>query len=198
MTVKNKIITFLVGALVLFGAGFGAGYHVASPSIGPAAHKATSGHIVTIFTPYDDGIGNDLAFLDEAHKSVHIAGYSFTDPRITDKLVQLAKERHVKLYVLLDLSQTQGRSGQYEQKAIDQLRAVGAEIVIGTSEQKHEIMHDKFTVVDEEAVEDGSWNYTKAANFQDNVLNFDHDPVRAGLFLKTWHRMHDFMVTQGH
>jgi phosphatidylserine/phosphatidylglycerophosphate/cardiolipin synthase-like enzyme len=152
-------------------------------------------HVRSVFTPQQDGVGEYLKWLGQARKSVHIACYSFTDPRITEKLVELQKNG-VSVHVLLDKSQTLGRSAPYVQKAIADLRAAGAEVLVGTSEKHHEIMHNKFTILDGIYLEDGSWNYTKSANSQNNVLNFDDDPARAGSFMENWQHMYDFMRSQ--
>jgi phosphatidylserine/phosphatidylglycerophosphate/cardiolipin synthase-like enzyme len=186
MSWKTKFLVCLLGILVLFGSGAGVGYHYAK----------SNPQVRTVFTPYEDGIGNYLAELDKAKHDVHIAGYAFTDMRIVDKLVELAKNRKVKLHLVLDQSQTRSRTADSERKAIEALRAVGAEVIIGTSEMHHEIMHNKFTVIDGHMVEDGSWNYSKSANFQANVLNFIDDSDRASKFLATWERMAKFMRTQ--
>ena len=97
---------------------------------------------------------------------------------------------------LLDKSQTVSRSGKYEQAQIKRLRDAGIEVVIGTSEQKHNIMHLKMTIRDGLWVEDGSWNYSKSANTQANNVNVIKSPKRAALFLKDWQRMYDFMSKQ--
>jgi phosphatidylserine/phosphatidylglycerophosphate/cardiolipin synthase-like enzyme len=186
MTWKTRILVCLTALLVAFGGGAGVGYHYAK----------SNPQVETYFTPYDDGIGQYLAHLDKARSTVHIAAYTFTDSRITDKLVELVRDRKVKVYALLDQSQTRGWSAESERKVIEGLRAVGAEVIIGTSEKHHEIMHDKFTVIDGHLVEDGSWNYTKAANFQANVLNFIDDRDRAQRFLVAWQKMATFMRTQ--
>lgn len=186
MTLKTRIIVCLTLLLVAFGSGAGVGYHYAKSN--PVVRS--------VFTPYEDGIGNYLAELDKAHKSVHVAAYAFTDPRISDKLVWLAKNRGVKIYAVLDQSQTRSRTAGSERKMIEALRAVGAEVWVGTSEMKHEIMHNKFTVIDGHIVEDGSWNYSKSANFQGNVLNFIDDYDRAQKFIAYWNRMAAFMKTQ--
>jgi phosphatidylserine/phosphatidylglycerophosphate/cardiolipin synthase-like enzyme len=182
---QKPALWFLLLALI-FGAGVGTGLNL--------AHRSDH-HVRTVFTPQEDGIGEYLKFLDKARVSVDIACYAFTDARITEKLVELRK-RGVKVRVLLDKSQTLGRSAPYIQQAIEALRAAGAEVIVGTSEKRHEIMHNKFTIVDGIYVQDGSWNYTKSANFQNNVLNFDDDPVRAAKFQDNWNRMHDFMIKQ--
>lgn len=186
MTWKNRILVCLAVLLVAFGSGAMVGYHYAK------SHP----QVETYFTPYDDGIGTYLSKLDKAGASVHIAVYTFTDMRIVNKLVELSRDRKVKVHVLMDQSQTRGWSAKSERRVIEALRAAGAEVIIGTSERSSEIMHNKFTVIDEHLVEDGSWNYTKAANAQANVLNFVDDYDRAQRFLATWHRMAKFMRTQ--
>lgn len=186
MTWAKKLLVVFALLLVAFAGGAYVGYQ----------HGYSTSHVQTVFTPYEDGIGSYLSFIDKAKKSVHVAGYAFTDQRIVDKLIELHKDRRVAVHVLVDQSQTRGFSADSEWKAIDALRAAGIEVVIGTSERSHEIMHMKYTVVDGIAVEDGSWNYTKLANLQANTLNFDYDPVRAKSFMSNWERMAKFMRTQ--
>jgi phosphatidylserine/phosphatidylglycerophosphate/cardiolipin synthase-like enzyme len=187
MSLKSKLIVGLTLLALAFGGGFWSGYNTPKGGVDP------QDYIQTVFTPYDDGIGSYLAFLDRAQKSVYVADYSFTDPRIADKLVELKTKRNVDVHVILDESQTLGWSEAKEKALIEQLRAAKIEVVIGDSEKKHEIMHNKFTIVDELWVESGSWNYTKSANDQDNVLDFIKSPKRAKAFRKTWDRMHAFM-----
>jgi phosphatidylserine/phosphatidylglycerophosphate/cardiolipin synthase-like enzyme len=183
MSWKAKLAGCLVMLLLAFGGGAYLGYH----------HGASQkSEIHTVFTPYEDGLEAYLGFLDEAKSTVHIATYAFTEMRIVEKLIEL-RSRNVSVYVLMDRDQTRGWSADSERKVIEALKAAGAEVIIGNSEKRSEIMHNKFTVIDGIAVEDGSWNYTKAANYQANVLNFHHNPYRAGKFLAVWHRMHDHM-----
>jgi phosphatidylserine/phosphatidylglycerophosphate/cardiolipin synthase-like enzyme len=187
MSLKAKLVIGLTLLALAFGGGFWMGFHADRGDVDP------QDYIQTVFTPYDDGIGNYLSFLDRAHKSVYIADYAFTDPRIADRLVELKKTRNVDIHVLLDESQTLGRTAVYEMAIVEKLRAAGIEVVIGDSEKKHAIMHNKYTIVDELWVESGSWNYTKSANDQANVLDFIKSPKRAALFLSNWKRMHKFM-----
>lgn len=188
MSLKTKLISAALAVLLIFGAGMYTGYQI--PRTDP------QDQIETVFTPYEDGLAAYLRFLDRAQRSVHIAAYTFTDPRIYDKLLELHARGVKDIRVLIDLSQTRGWSGDDMAKGIDRLRAVGIEVVIGTSEKSNQIMHNKYTVVDGVWVEDGSWNYTKLANRQSNVLNFIHSPSRGRLFLNNWHRMHRFMKAQ--
>src|SRR5262249_5280297 len=176
MSMKQKLLVCLMALIVVFGGGALVGYRI-DPGVDP------QDNIQTVFTPYDDGIGNYLSFLDRANESVYIADYSFTDPRIVDKLIELKTKRKVDVHLLLDLSQTQGRSGDHEKAQIDRLKAVNIEVVVGTSEKSHAIMHDKYTVVDGVWVESGSWNYTKSANDQANVQDYVRSQKRATLFM---------------
>lgn len=188
MTLKTKIISALLAALLIFGGGMYTGYQI--PRTDP------QDQIETVFTPYEDGLAAYLRFLDRAQNSVRIAAFNFTDPRIYDKLLELHARGVKDIRILIDLSQTRGWSGDDMAKGIDRLRAVGIEVVIGTSEKNNQLMHHKYTIIDGVWVEDGSWNYTKLANRQANVLNFIYSPSRARLFLNNWNRMYKHMKAQ--
>lgn len=188
MSLRIKLLLCALVAMVVFSGGVYTGYQI--PRTDPQSQ------ITTVFTPYEDGIGNYLKFLDRAQRSVHIAAYSFTDERIADKLIELKKRGVKDIRVLLDLSQTRGWSGDETLKLVEKMRKAGIEVVIGTSEKSGRIMHHKYTVVDGIWVEDGSWNYSKDANRQANVLNIIKSESRARLFLENWHRMHTFMKAQ--
>jgi len=190
-TFKQKAIAFLVLVAVVFGGGYYAGFNTPRGDVDP------QDYIETHFMPYESGLDAYLKFLDGTRSSLRVAVYALTEPKIVDKLIELKQDRKIKdIIVLLDKSQTVSRSGQYEQALIKRLRDVGIEVVIGTSEMKHNIMHLKMTVRDGLWVEDGSWNYTKSANTQANNVNIIKSPKRAKLFLSDWQRMYDFMKTQ--
>jgi phosphatidylserine/phosphatidylglycerophosphate/cardiolipin synthase-like enzyme len=187
MSLRNKLIALLLFVLAVYGGGIWTGYQIPRGPVTP---------VESVFTPYEDGTAAYLKFLDRAQKSVHMSVYVLTEPRIVDKLIELKTQRKVDVHVLLDLSQTKGWSGDDEAKLIARMRAVGIEVVIGTSPKSKAIMHHKFTVVDGVWVQDGSWNYTRLANRQANVLNFDYNRERALEFLGRWHEMHAFMKAQ--
>lgn len=187
MSLKAKIISVLIAAIALFSTGTWVGYQIPRGEVDP------QDYIETVFTPVDNGIESYLKFLSRARQSVYISVYAFTDARIADKLIELKKGGVKEIRVILDKSQTLGWSGPHEQVLIDRLRAAGIEVVIGTSAKSGDIMHLKCTIVDMLWVEDGSWNYTKAANDQDNNLNFIRSPKRAKKFKENWDRMYAFM-----
>ncbi len=173
-------------AVLVFGSGYWAGYATPRSDIDP------QDSITTVFTPDENGLKAYLSFLDKAKESVFIACYGFTEPAIVDKLIEL-KQRGVKVRILLDRSQSHGK---YQIDPIKRLRAAGIEVVIGTSEKSGQIMHHKFTVIDGVLVEDGSWNYTRSANNQANLLNFVRSRRRAQLFQTHWDKMYNFMSKQ--
>lgn len=137
-----------------------------------------------VFTPYSNGTAAYLQFLDHAQHTVLIAIYGFTDPAITDKLIEL-KNRGVEVSMVLDQSQAGGKK---ESEEIARLQGAGIDLVIGRSAM-HGIMHCKFSVIDDELVQTGSWNYTTSATLQDNVLEFIDDRAVASSFTSFWQRI---------
>ncbi len=153
-------------------------------------------YMTTVFTPYEDGQESFLKFLDGTKTKLRVAVYSYTNDAITDKIIELHHRGVKDIKVLVDQSQSVSRTAVHQQEQINKLRAVGIEVVVGTSEKKHQIMHLKFTVRDDQWVEDGSWNYSVSANNQNNNLNYVLSKARAALFTKNWDRMYAFMKTQ--
>jgi phosphatidylserine/phosphatidylglycerophosphate/cardiolipin synthase-like enzyme len=58
------------------------------------------------------------------------------------------------------------------------------------ADYRYAIMHDKFVVVDGETVEEGSFNFTRAAESgnAENILVL-HDPGTAQLYGQEWDRL---------
>lgn len=186
MRTGQKILALFLVVAIAFSGGLYIGYQT------PRSGVDAQDYIETVFTPYQDGLKAYLSFLDRAQKSVLIACYGFTEPEIVDKLIAL-KGRGVVVRVLLDRSQS---AGKYQEEQIARLKKAGIEVTIGTSPKSGQIMHNKFTVVDGLWVEDGSWNYTKSANKQANVLNFIASKKRAHRFSETWQNLFDHMSKQ--
>lgn len=184
MKLTHKIVVAAAIVRSFFG-GYWTG-SIPSPDVDPQPY------IRTIFTPDESGLEAYLAFLHRARTSVTIACYGFTEPQVVDKLIELHK-RNVKVRIVLDRSQSHGK---YQVEQVKRLLDAGIDVVIGTSTKSGQIMHNKFTIVDGLIVEDGSWNYTRSADKQSNVLNFVQSKSRAQLFQKQWDKMHDFMSKQ--
>lgn len=88
---------------------------------------------------------------------------------------------------------------QSEHMIAGDLCQAGVQVVWGTAPGESGIMHLKLTVlVDKRGVprwmEDGSFNYTRAANFESNTLGFDDDPKDAATAFNQWLLVHDAMV----
>lgn len=180
-----KVSAGLVLLVSTFGGGYWSGYSAPRSDVDPQLY------IETVFTPYADGLQSYLNFLDKAKAEIHIACYGFTEAAVADKLIELKKQRGISIHILLDRSQS---GGAYQKKQIDRLLAAGIEVVIGTSEKSGQIMHHKYTVLDAEWVEDGSWNYTHSASKQANLMNFVRSKSRAAQFRANWQQMHRFMI----
>lgn len=183
----KAVRNFLIGLIALataFGTGTYYGYQIPRAGVDPQHY------IETLFTPYDDGIGNYLSFLDKAQKSVHIAVYSLTHDDITAKLIELKNTRGVVVRVLLDQSQSGGADAKEQ---IEKLRGNGIEVVIGKSESYGQIMHHKYTVVDGLWTWSGSWNYSNSASKQANEVDLIKSESRAKKFLDNWEQMYKFM-----
>lgn len=142
----------------------------------------------TYFSPQDDTLQAFLAFIKSAKKKIRIADYSFN----LDPLVDLLIEKHksgVDVQLVLDKSQSAGAT---EKPEVKKLQKAGVTFVLGTSD-KHKIMHNKFTIVDDAWVQSGSWNYTNAASDEDNFFDIEHSPDRAKFFTTDWQKMFDWI-----
>ena len=144
----------------------------------------------TFFSPDDDVKAAFMKFVDSAEKMIRVADYSFNLPELVDLLIE-KHQAGVDVKLVLDRSQSTGTT---EKAQIDRLSAAGIPFVIGTS-SKHQIMHAKFCVVEEDWVTSGSWNYTTRASDQNNHLDLEHNETRAKWFLACWQEMWDWIST---
>ena len=78
---KQKLIAVLVLLAVAFGGGLYLGTHTPRGDVDP------QDYIQTVFTPYESGIDNYLAFLDRTKQggSVRVADYGFTEERVAKR-----------------------------------------------------------------------------------------------------------------
>jgi len=146
--------------------------------------------IRTLFSPDDDTAGEFISWLARAQKSIHMAIYGFHMPKLCDLLIEKHRSG-VEVHLVMDHTQAHGKAEWPEVNALVQ---AGIDVVIGTSRCRHEIMHNKFTVVDGAEVEDGSWNYSLSASLESNVQNYVRSVERATLFLAQWQKMRNWIV----
>jgi len=142
----------------------------------------------TFFSPDDDTQDAFLNFIKTAKVKVRLADYSFNLEPLVQLLIQ-QKNAGVDVQLVLDSSQATGTT---EKPVIDQLKQAGVSMVIGTSSLR-KIMHNKFTIIDDEWVQSGSWNYTAAASQEDNFFDIEHSPDRAQKFTMYWQKMWDWI-----
>lgn len=185
------IATILLSLGISFGAGTWYGYEM------PRSHIDPQDYVETLFTPYDDGQTRYLKLIDSAQESIYIASFAFANDAVTERLIELKKERPKLTIRVLTDSRQSGSSDPSkwndQRKNIERARAAGIEVVIGKSESYGQIMHHKYTVVDGLWVFSGSWNLSDSADRQANELDFVKSRRRARLFLDNWHRMYRFM-----
>lgn len=115
-------------------------------------------------SPEDDTQGEYIKLVSSAEKSVHVADYSFNIPQVVDGLIKLA-ESGVEVLLVLDNSQSKGKT---EVPEITRLKACTQVRMVIVESDKSAIMHNKFTVIDRNITETGSWNYTVAASKENN------------------------------
>jgi len=96
-----------------------------------------------------------LAEIKKAHASIDIAMYSLTSREIAQAIVA-AKDRHVKIKITLDAGQIKDH---YSKCRYLIGKGVNVKFHMGPG-----LMHDKFAVIDDEAVLTGSFNWTITAD----------------------------------
>jgi phosphatidylserine/phosphatidylglycerophosphate/cardiolipin synthase-like enzyme len=147
--------------------------------------------IRTLFAPFDDTAGAFLRFVAGAQHSIDTQIYGFHLPALTDTLI--AKHAAgVRVSLILDHTQ---ESGKAEGSEVARLVAAGVPLLIGTSPVHRQILHSKFTVVDGESVEHGSWNYSLSASQQSNDMHFVEGSVDyAAAYLRHHDRIRSFIL----
>lgn len=120
--------------------------------------------------------------INNAHKSIYVAVYSFTSTSIADSLIK-AHERGVDVKVVLDKGQAAHKSSRHAQ-----LLSGGIPMRIS---KKYKSMHNKFMVIDNSIVETGSFNYTDNAGKHnaENILIIYQNHELAHKYLSVWQKL---------
>ena len=150
---------------------------------GPVTLPAT-GELEVAFSPHGGCTALVVKVINSAQHSIRVLAYSFTSAPIAQALVQ-AHKRGVDVQVVVDKSQ---KSARYTSATF--LANAGIPVRI---DFKHAIAHNKVIVVDERTVEQGSFNYTKAAensNAENVLVNWDN-PKLAEVYMRDWQRHWD-------
>jgi phosphatidylserine/phosphatidylglycerophosphate/cardiolipin synthase-like enzyme len=142
------------------------------------------GMAIVAFSP--DGGGTELIIktISEAKKTVRMATYSFTEPKIGKALLD-AKKRGVDVVVIVD----EDHNGKRKQPSISGfLKENGVRVMVATA---YKIQHNKVVIVDGETVQTGSFNYSRSAENAnaENVLVIQKCPALAAAYLQDWTKL---------
>lgn len=134
------------------------------------------------FSPEGSGEALVLKTIESAQRTIRVSAYSFTSAPVVKALID-AKRRGVDVMVLVDRkANTEGNA--YGRHALNALVNAGVPVhTIGV----YPIYHDK-TIVADDTVETGSFNYSKAAAQEnsENVIVLWHDAALADVYLRHW------------
>ena len=106
------------------------------------------------FSPHGNCDQKIIKFVDSATKTIDMAIYSISLQGLVDSIIRL-KKSGVKIRMVVDKLQAHGRSS-----AVSHLAKAGIPIKYGNVSG---IMHNKFTIIDGNLVETGSYNYSSNA-----------------------------------
>ena len=157
-------------ALVLQMVSVDQGYALQTLDAGKLA-LARPKNLETCFSPDESCDQRLMALIRSAETSVDVAIYSVTHQGIVDAIVEVQK-RGVKVRMVVDRSQSKGT-----RSLVGDLQDAGVPLKIGTCSG---IMHNKFTIVDGEIIETGSFNYTDGAtgaNAENQLYLTDANPI---------------------
>lgn len=105
-----------------------------------------------------------VRLMDQAQRTLDVAVYDLDLENVADAMARAAG-RGVGVRVVTDTDTVNNTGHRFVQSALTVLR--GADIPI-VHDNRRAIMHHKFTVVDGEWVQTGSWNYTYADTYRHN------------------------------
>jgi len=144
----------------------------------------SAGELEVAFSPNGGATDLVIKVIRSAKTSIRVLAYSFTSSPIAKALVE-AHKRGVDVEVVVDKSQ---KSVKYTSATFIANAGIPTRI-----DSMHAIAHNKVIIVDSRIVEQGSFNYTKAAeerNAENVLVNWDN-PKLAEVYLKDWKRHWD-------
>lgn len=124
--------------------------------IAAAVEAPKSGPVIidSCFSPDEPCDKRIIQFINSAKRTLEIAVFSFTHAGIAKAIVK-AQERGVKVRMVVDRDQSRGKTSQ-----VDFVMKSGIPLKFGNQEGS---MHHKFTIVDRNWLQTGSYNYSYAA-----------------------------------
>ncbi len=140
--------------------------------------------IKVFFSPEDDCVRQIRAEINRAQDSIDIAMYYFTSRPLAQALDK-ALQRGVKVRVCLDEKQ---RTEKYSKAKFLKSRGITVKFKNGNGVG---IMHNKFSIIDNQVVITGSYNWTASADIRndENLLIIKSKPLAkkyAAYFSRLW------------
>jgi phosphatidylserine/phosphatidylglycerophosphate/cardiolipin synthase-like enzyme len=127
-----------------------------------------------------------VALMDRAMTTLDVADYDFDLADVADAMARAAR-RGVRVRMVTDSDTLENTRNDEVQAAFKVLKEANIPIV---PDGRQPIMHNKFTVVDGEWVQMGSWNYTDGDTYRlNNNLAIFHSPELAGNYTAEFEKM---------
>lgn len=145
----------------------------------------SKGTVEVAFSPNGGATAATVRFIGEARHSIRMAAYGLTSNPIGKALVE-AKKRGVDVRVVVDKEHNGRRDGA--NSVVSFLAANGIPVRIDTAVK---IQHNKLIIVDEQSVQNGSFNFTAAAQTSnaENITIHRGFPELASTFTKNWEHL---------
>jgi phosphatidylserine/phosphatidylglycerophosphate/cardiolipin synthase-like enzyme len=135
------------------------------------------------FSPNDGAKDLVISTIKKAEKSIYVAAFSFTSADIADELVR-AKDRGVDVKVICAKKRLAMDDAKFEFLTRKN---------VATRISHRNVMHNKFMIVDGKTLQLGSFNYTMAAekDNDENVLVIHNSPTLVGMYMHQWQKLWD-------
>ncbi len=148
---------------------------------------AAQGTVEVAFSPKGGATAATVRFIGEARLSIRVAAYGLTSNPIGKALVE-AKKRGVDVRVVVDKNHNGQRGGA--NSVANYLAANGIALRVDGAVR---IQHNKVVIVDGQSVQNGSFNFTSAAEISnaENIVIHRDSPGLARLFTDNWTRLWD-------
>ena len=143
------------------------------------------GSVEVAFSPDGGCTDATVRFVGEARNSIRMAAYGLTSNPIGKALVD-AKKRGVEVRVVVDRDHNGRRNTP--NSIVSYLAANGIPVRIDSAVK---IQHNKVLIVDGISVQNGSFNFTRAAQTSnaENIIIHRDFPELAALFTRNWERL---------
>jgi phosphatidylserine/phosphatidylglycerophosphate/cardiolipin synthase-like enzyme len=121
------------------------------------------------FSPGGDCASRIIYWIGRANSSIHVLIYSFTLDTVRVALVE-AKNRNIDIKVVMDNTQAAGQGSEYQS-----LLSAGIDVRL---DRRAAAMHHKVAIIDSHIIITGSFNWSAAANEDnnENMLVIDSQP----------------------